>query len=441
VLATVDARPRLLDWLAWSISGLSLVSAGFTVVSASVSGLRSVDFATATLILLPLAGVVAALSAYHDRPNVRERTASPGWQLDVAVGGLAGLALVSAMAAGNVAVAFHEFHVVFLDAAVFYALIRLLRPVASGGESSWRFHHLLVGAFLAGATLMAAYSVYQFVFTDSVITAEGVKRALGVYGSPNNLALLLGRSTPILISLTVFSGRPVRWRWLPMLTGVALLVNLVGLGLTFSRGALLLGLPTAVLFLLLVQGRKLLAGVLALLAAVVGGILPVLGTERLRSLLDLEAGTGFFRLRLWQSAITMLSEHPWLGVGPDNFLYAYRTRYILPDAWQEPNLSHPHNILLDFGTRLGVGSIALLVWLQVSFWRLSARVYDCVGGGLNRALILGLMGSMVATLVHGLVDNSVFLVDLALVFVMTLAVVANAADDEAAMSATSHRVR
>jgi O-antigen ligase len=152
-------------------------------------------------------------------------------------------------------------------------------------------------------------------------------------------------------------------------------------------------------------------------------MLPLLGTERFRSLLDTSAGTGFFRLRLWQSAWAMLRDHPWLGVGLDNFLYQYRTRYILPDAWQEPNLSHPHNILLDFGTRLGLGGIAILLWMQLAFWRIAARLYRRLAVGEGRALVLGLMASMVATLAHGLVDHSFFLVDLAFIFFLTLGVV------------------
>jgi hypothetical protein len=41
-----------------------------------------------------------------------------------------------------------------------------------------------------------------------------------------------------------------------------------------------------------------------------------------------------------------------------------------------------------------------------------------------RALLLGLMASMVALLAHGLIDNSYFLVDLAFVFFLTLGIVA-----------------
>jgi hypothetical protein len=43
-------------------------------------------------------------------------------------------------------------------------------------------------------------------------------------------------------------------------------------------------------------------------------------------------------------------------------------------------------------------------------------------GGV-RALALGLMASMVATLAHGLVDNAFFLVDLGFIFFLTLGIV------------------
>jgi O-antigen ligase len=253
-----------------------------------------------------------------------------------------------------------------------------------------------------------------------------------VYGSPNNLALLLDRAVPILVAVAAFAGRravgqdltgfategrPVRSAdWRRVLYALALLPSLAALALTFSRGALLLGLPAAMLFVGVVRGGRALWAALVALLAAAAGLAPLLGTDRFRSLLDVGSGTGFFRLRLWQSAWAMVWDHPWLGVGPDNFLYQYRTRYILPDAWQEPNLSHPHNILLDFAARLGLGGVAILVWLQIAFWGVAWRLYRRLPEGDTRALALGLMASMAAILAHGLVDNSFFLVDLALIF-------------------------
>jgi len=315
----------------------------------------------------------------------------------------------------------------------------------------------MVDAFLVGITFMALYAIYQFLFTDQAITAEGVHRALGVYGSPNNLALLLGRAVPILVCLAAFSGRALRRGGtaegsatdaerdkarLPagdglyrIMLGLALALTLVALVLTFSRGALLLGIPAALVFIGFMRGRGVLGLMLAALAAIGGGILPLLGTDRLRLLLSTDTGTGFFRLRLWQSAWAMLWDHPWLGVGLDNFLYQYRTCYVLPDAWQEPDLSHPHNLALDFGTRLGLGGIAVLLWVQVAFWQVALSLYRRLPQGRERALILGLMASMVATLAHGLIDNSFFLVDLAFIFFLTLGVVGSTAEEVSIQSA------
>ena len=150
--------------------------------------------------------------------------------------------------------------------------------------------------------------------------------------------------------------------------------------------------------------------------------IPLLGTPRFASLFDASQGTLFFRLHLWRSSWMMFRDHPLLGVGPDNFLYHYRGRYILPAAWEEPHLSQAHNILLDYATRMGILGVAAGVWFQVAFWRLALPLRHLKDPD-RRALALGLMCSMVNFLAHGLVDASYFLVDLAFAFFLALGVV------------------
>lgn len=119
----------------------------------------------------------------------------------------------------------------------------------------------------------------------------------------------------------------------------------------------------------------------------------------------------------------MALDHPLLGVGPDNFLYAYRTRYVLPSGWQELNLSHPHNIILDLWTRLGIPGVitggAALVAAFATGWRLFAAKTAPAGVW---ALALGLLGGLAATVSHGLIDNSLFLPDLMGWFVAALGI-------------------
>ena len=119
----------------------------------------------------------------------------------------------------------------------------------------------------------------------------------------------------------------------------------------------------------------------------------------------------------------MFVDHPWLGVGLDNFLYAYRGRYIQPEAWQEPNLPHAHNIFLDALTRTGLLGLFALLAILISFFKLTfdilrprspAPLHDL------RPLAIGLLAAMINTLAHGLVDTGYWFVDLGFVFMLVL---------------------
>ncbi len=313
-------------------------------------------------------------------------------------------------------VAKREFRVVVLEPALFYLLLRTM-PLDRGRR--WR----LVDAFLLGAVGVALVGLYQFGFRTDLITAEGgFPRIKSVYGSPNNAALYLGRALPVALAVALL-GEERRRR---LAYGLAVLPLGLAMVLTFSKGGLVLGMPAALLTIGLLAGGRWLWASLAALGAGLLALIPLLRTPRFASLLNPTRGTGFFRLHLWMSTLQMIRDHPWLGVGLDNFLYQYRGKYIRPAAWQEPDLSHPHNWVLDYASRLGLLGLAAGVWLQVAFWR-RALPLRWLRDRDDRALAIGLMASMADFLAHGLVDNSFFLVDLAFAFFLTLGLVAQIA--------------
>jgi O-antigen ligase len=203
----------------------------------------------------------------------------------------------------------------------------------------------------------------------------------------------------------------------------------IALILSQSRGALLLGVPAALIVMTVLAGGRWRWVGLALLALAViafglllsGALAPLLEGTRFATALDLQRGTGFFRLNLWQSALAMWRDHPWLGVGPDNFLYAYRGFYILPVAWQEPNLSHAHNITVDVAARLGTLGLLAGIGLVAGYALLARDMHRA-----DRALGLGFAGFLAAMLAHGLVDHGFFLVDLGFAFMLTAGIMAAA---------------
>ncbi len=342
-----------------------------------------------------------------------------GWTpLDYGVAALVLVGAVSLVWAEQRGAALTELRTLLIEPALFYAV---LRTSARDRRALLR----LIDALLVAGILVAVIGLYQFANGQAIITAEGgVERLASVYGSPNNVGLFLGRCIPFLLAfLLIRVDTPRR-----ILAGIGLLIVLIAVLLSQSAGALFLGIPAAVaVVLLLIYGRRGVIAILALAAAGLAGFALALRSARFARVLDFSEGTNFFRIRVWQSALEMIHDHPITGLGLDQFLYAYRGRYIMPDAWQEPNLSHPHDFLLDFWVRLGILGVIVFFWLQAAFWRRTWRLYRAFQrrDPLLLALVIGMMGSMIDLLAHGLVDNSVFVNDLVYVFLLLLGVSAN----------------
>lgn len=326
--------------------------------------------------------------------------------------------LIAALAAPYSQLALREWRVVFLNPLVFGAtLAALLQFSRQPDRDRW----LLAGAWLAGAAGVSLFGLWGYaVGNDLVSQAEGVRRVQAFYGSGNNLALYLDRTLAVSLALALFTNSNRR----RLLWSLFVLPQAAAWLLTFSKGSLVLAAP-AITFVLLAGGNWLLGREgrsrrpLWLLLGLCGlgtlALLPFLGTERFQRLLDFDQGTGFLRLQLWRSAWQMALDHPLLGVGPDHFLYVYRSGYMLPSAWQEPNLNHPHNLLLDWWTRLGLPGLVLgLTWLVAG----SFTVLRWLRHGPDRVLALGVLAAVAAGLAHGLIDVSYALPDLMLVWVL-----------------------
>lgn len=337
---------------------------------------------------------------------------------DWAVAAFVAVATASLFFTERLGVALSEWRVVIIEPALFYLLLRAIRPTA---REMW----VVLDGFVLSGIIVAAYGLWQYITGHDLITAEGgLLRLRSIYGSPNNVALYLDRLLPLLIAMGLLGSRTIHGRR-RLLYAAAIIPVGAALLLTFSKGALFLGIPASLLFVFWVWQRR--AGRRTwpwVLGAVAAGAVTLSVAERIPALaarLDLFGETGVFRINLWRSAANMFIDHPWLGVGLDNFLYAYRGRYILDAAWQEPNLNHPHNIILDLATRLGILGLLAGGWM---IWEAGHRLIRAI----RRADIewlpvaAGLGGALVAMLAHGLVDHSLFLIDLAFVFSLILGV-------------------
>ncbi|TAK30224.1 MAG: hypothetical protein EPO21_19675 [Chloroflexota bacterium] len=328
---------------------------------------------------------------------------------------LFGLAATASLSTSEMLkVSLREYRVVVVEPMLFFVM---LLTTLNGERHVWRY----LNAFVALGTGMAVFGLYHYFFVGIVEQVGGVERMLAIYHSPNALGLLLGRVASATLPLAIFAmGRrsstsadgPLH----RAVYAVAALIILVCLFFTYSRGAWI-GVVAALLLCAALQGRRLLlaTGGLVLAAALAGA---VFFWERLASW-----NTTFRRVYVWQSALEMWRDRPLFGVGLDNFLYFYPD-YMKDEAAIEPTLSHPHNLVLDYATRLGILGVISLAWSQAVFWLAGLRLYRHASRHSVRLVALALMASMADFLVHGLVDNSYFLIDLAYVFWLTIGLLA-----------------
>lgn len=316
------------------------------------------------------------------------------------------LGLVSLLVARGPGESVRVFRLVLLEPALFYLLLTRLalpaRPVAA--------------ALVVGGVAAAAMGFVQLASGIGPIEAEGVDRIRAAYRSPNNLALFLDRVIPIAAALAMV-GTGIVW-------GAAVVVMLVAQALTYSVGGWLATAAALAVVVAALRGRRALA-VVALAAALMAAAVLAVRPERITSHLDLASdSTSGVRILLWRASLDMLRDQPLTGIGLDNFVHRYNPArggdYMDPAGWREPDLSHPHNLLLDWWLSLGVVGALLLARLFVVGWRLARPA-------VARAdpLAVGLVGALAATVVHGLFDNAFFLPDLAALWWASFALLAS----------------
>lgn len=305
----------------------------------------------------------------------------------------------------------------------------------------------LVSALIGSGLIIALLGLVQIsLFKNTIPLEDGVRRVHAVYGSANSIGLLFDYVLPIGLAL-LLARVPLRLRLLALLCCLPMLIALY---MTQSLGAWV-ALAFALLFVvaLSVRNRK----VLLIGSSVLVGLLLiatfVFQTQIVNVFVDHHPSVGgkgihsvstvTKRVYLWESALHMIHDSPWLGYGMDNWLCYYSSNSIC-DSYShywikvdpvthkdtglryEPDLSHPHNIFLHVWVSMGVfGLLAFVAIVVLFFWlfiRISRRI------SLNtfkesehlRWITVGIGAAMVAALVQGQVDSAFLEQDLAFCF-------------------------
>ena len=260
----------------------------------------------------------------------------------------------------------------------FWGRTRVVLPLLLGvllwwsvlGDSYWatRTTSLLPLALTAGGLFL---SVTAFRELADIRPPYHTLRLHGLLDSPNHLALILIRILPF--TFTMSQHQLPGWRTVGK---ISLIFMLSTLALTASRTAWLLGMPIVVLgYYGMRQPRARLAAIFMLLIG--GGLILVRGGATLQQ-----------RWLIWQGTIKLIRSHLWTGIGMGAFPYVY-PRYALPEAWREPLLYHPHNVVLYTLATMGL-PLGGLFFILIGYVLYNAPSHHPVYRAARASLLAGL---------------------------------------------------
>lgn len=221
---------------------------------------------------------------------------------------------------------------------------------------------------------------------------------------PNSVAGALALLLPLSLGFALNGSRG--WQRIASALGFVFAGSV--LLLTGSRGALF-GLALAVLVMFVVWNRWFLLTVPALIVAGIAAW-AAWGIEWLGVFLMSTTATSAVeslegRLEIWARALYMIQDFPLTGIGLGMFDQILDLLYPLSTVALETDIYHPHNLFLSQAVSGGLPGLIGLLALVCLLLTMGVQSTRWSRGREMWPLALGLLGSVVAHLGHGLFDS------------------------------------
>jgi O-antigen ligase len=270
-------------------------------------------------------------------------------------------------------------------------------------------------SMLLGGAYLSVQALGQEV-SGEFLTTDG--RASGPFESANYLSLYLG---PLLVYgvLQSFDGKS--WDFRRSIRLVLALLVAAGLYFTESYAAWI-GVSAAFGLWSLLSLKKLpkkwrMRAVFGLILTTLVLVVSQLGSDKLQQFLEFsERSSSSVRLEIYDIALSLISQHPFLGIGLGQFEWFYQVEAVnvlghVPFEWV---MLHPHNVFLAMWLNLGLAGLIAFVWLCTNAL---AWLFEKDHKGRRVAAFM-----LVSLLIHGLFDTPYFKNDLAFQFWLMMAI-------------------
>ena len=306
-------------------------------------------------------------------------------------------------------------------------LIVLVDSLISSNNSQSRDKKVKSILTVLTASGLTVALIALFFWLKQDLTYDGRLKAF--YLSPNHLAMYL---SPILV-LSFYLYFFLKKKLLKIMLFITHCLLFFVIYLTFSYGAWL-GLISAFIFLSVSQRKKnSFYFIIFMLILIILSLGSQLSDQKLNTFLDSPRSSLTSRLIIWRSALEIIKDHPWLGIGPGLFQKYYLAYQVRFEPYLEWAVPQPHNLFLAFWLQTGLIGLIGFVWLMIIFFRQSFKKLKSLDIQYS-ILIPFLMAVMIYFLVHGLIDTPYWKNDLSVVFWLVIGLAIGLKNKESRLS-------
>ncbi|MDP3731775.1 MAG: O-antigen ligase family protein, partial [Candidatus Omnitrophota bacterium] len=242
----------------------------------------------------------------------------------------------------------------------------------------------------------------------------GLVRATAAFKDSNLLGIYLSAFAPLILGLNpyYFKNKKIVFIFVS-------LISLIGIIITYSRPTLL-AIYIALLFLSIVKRDKRIIYFLIMILLIAPFILPqsVKNWAKEVEYSPLRFMCNDDRIAVYRNSLNMIKDHPFIGLGANTYMKNYK-KYREPVEYRNivtKDYMYAHNNFLHMAAEIGLIGLGIFIWLLYELFMESKNIYRNLDDGYLKIVSLSLSACLIAFLVNGLTESSLYYSRVAIIF-------------------------
>lgn len=212
-----------------------------------------------------------------------------------------------------------------------------------------------------------------------------------------------GMAMVVVLPLAIYLIPSVKSKILKLFAAGTLGAFVISILKSGSRGAAVAMFAMVVLYWFKSKNKVVMLVVIVLFTMAFWSLAPAAWQERFKSAGDYqEDATAMQRIDLWKAGLKMFMDHPFFGVGVDQYAYAFDNGGYRPAGYSGASVAH--NVFIQAIAELGIGGLSILILLIIILFKRNIetrKIYKRAGlnekwlWNFSLALDLSLLGFVV----------------------------------------------